>query len=115
LPDICRGDLTIMTPQHVAQAAAAGDEVARHVWEETAVYLAVGIINAVFTADVERVVLGGGVAQAGAVLFEPLRRAVAARTSRLHFDVTQIVPAELGPQAGLIGAAQWAREMVSGE
>jgi len=64
----------------------------------------------VFTVDVERVVLGGGVAQAGAVLFEPLKRAVAARTSRLKFDVEQIVPAQLGPEAGVVGAAQWARE-----
>jgi glucokinase len=80
------------------------------VWEETAVYLAVGIVNVVLTVDVERVVLGGGVAQAGAVLFDPLRRAVSARTSQLYFDVNQIVPAQLGPRAGLIGAAQWARE-----
>jgi glucokinase len=74
------------------------------------VYLAVGIVNVVFTVDVERVVIGGGIAQAGSVLLDPLRRAVTARTSRLTFDVSQIVPAELGPQAGLIGAAQWARE-----
>ena len=110
LQDVCGGDLTTLTPKLVAEAAAAGDETARRVWEETAVYLAVGIINVVFTVDVERVVIGGGIAQAGAVLFDPLRRAVTARTSRLTFDVSEIVPAQLGPEAGLIGAAQWARE-----
>lgn len=110
LPEICKGDLTAMTPHDVADAAKAGDALAIEVWEETAVHLAAGIVNVVFIADVERVVLGGGVAQAGDVLFAPLRRAVAARTSQLVFDVTQIVPAELGPDAGLIGAAQWARE-----
>jgi len=110
LQEVCGGDLTTLTPRSIAEAASAGDAIACKVWEETAVYLAVGIINVVFTVDVERVVIGGGIAQAGSVLFDPLRRAVTARTSRLTFDVSQIVPAELGPQAGLIGAAQWARE-----
>ena len=113
LRDVCGGDLTTLTPKNIAEAASDGDEIARQVWEETAVYLAVGIVNVVFTADVERVVIGGGIAQAGPVLFDPLHRAVAARTSRLTFDVSQIVPAELGPDAGLIGAAQWARERLA--
>jgi glucokinase len=113
LPEICDGDLTQLTPKHIAEAAQQGDDVAQLVWRETASYLAVGIVNVVFTVDVERVVIGGGVAQAGEVLFGPLKRAVAARTSRLRFDVEQIVPAQLGPSAGLIGAAQWAREQLN--
>jgi glucokinase len=104
------GDMNNLTPLLIAEAAAAGDAVAISVWEETAWYLSAAIVNVIFTCDIERVVIGGGVAQAGEVLFKPLRQAVTARTSRLHFDVQQIVPAELGPQAGLIGAAQWARE-----
>jgi glucokinase len=103
-------DLNELTPRHVAEAAAQGDDLAKRVWVETASYLAVGIVNVIFTADVSRVVIAGGVARVGEPLFEPLRYAVAARTSRMTFDVTQIVPAQLGPQAGLIGAAQWARE-----
>jgi glucokinase len=102
-------DLSELTPRHLAEAAAQGDEVSRRVWRETASYLAVGIVNVVFTADVSRVVIAGGVAQAGEPLFTPLRHAVSARTSRLKFDVSQIVPALL-PSAGLVGAAQWARE-----
>jgi glucokinase len=98
-----------MTPRHIAEAANQGDDLARKVWIETASYLAVGIVNVVFTADVSRVVIAGGVAQVGEPLFTPLRNAVAARTSRLKFDVSQIVPAQL-PSAGLVGAAQWARE-----
>lgn len=111
ISDLCP-DLAELTPRHIGQAAAAGDEVAQKVWDETAVYLAVGIMNVVLTVDVGRVVIGGGVAQAGEVLFGPLRRAMAARTSRMHFDVKEIVPAQLGPDAGVIGAAQWAREFV---
>ncbi len=109
LPEICP-DLSQLAPLHIAQAAARGDKLARKVWQETANYLAVGIVNVVFTADVSRVVIAGGVAQVGEPLFEPLRNAVAARTSRFTFDISQIVPAALGNQAGTIGAAQWARE-----
>ena len=108
--DLCDGDLNTLTPKIIAQAAAGGDKMAIETWIETASYLAVGITNVILTVDVERVVIGGGVAQAGDVLFEPLKRAVAARTSRMKFDVEQIVAAQLGPEAGVVGAAQWARE-----
>lgn len=103
-------DLSQLTPRHIGEAANQGDELAKKVWVETASYLAVGIVNVILTADVSRVVIAGGVAKVGAPLFEPLRYAVAARTSRLTFDVSEIVPAKLGEDAGLIGAAQWARE-----
>jgi glucokinase len=111
ISEICP-DLSALTPRHLALAAEQGDVLAQNVWDETAVYLAVGIVNVVFTADVGRVVIGGGITQAGRVLFEPLRRAVAARTSKLFFDVREIMPALLGPEAGVIGAAQWAREQI---
>jgi glucokinase len=105
-------DLATMTPHVIADAANAGDALAREVWEETAWYLSAGIWNTIMTVDVERVVIGGGIAQAGDVLFAPLRRAIATRGVHMSFDVSQIVPAELGPEAGLIGAAQWARQQV---
>jgi glucokinase len=108
-------DLSDLSPRHIAEAAAQGDVVAREVWEETAWYLSAGIWNTIMTVDVERVVIGGGVSQAGEVLFAPLRRGIAARGVQMSFDVSQIVPAELGPEAGLIGAAQWARQQVGRE
>jgi glucokinase len=107
---LCDGDLNKLSPKIIAEAAQQGDKIAIETLVETASYLAVGITNVILTVDVERVVIGGGVAQAGEVLFEPLKRAVAARTSRMKFDVEQIVPAQLGPEAGVVGAAQWARE-----
>jgi glucokinase len=109
IPEICP-DFSSLTPQHLAQAAQRGDEIAQTVWNETAAYLAAGIMNVVLMTDVSRVVIGGGIAQAGEVLFAPLRRAVATRASEMHFDENQIVPAQLGADAGVIGAAQWARE-----
>jgi len=113
IPQLCDGDLSQLTPEHLSQAAQQNDATALEVWRETAAILAAGIVNAVYTIDVERVVIGGGVAAAGKVLFDPLRRAVKARTTHYTYDVDQIVPATLGNKAGLVGAAFWARENVS--
>lgn len=110
IPEKCNHEFSELTPEHLSEAAGQGDAVALQVWNETAAILAAGIVNTVYTVDVERVVIGGGVAAAGKVLFEPLRRAVLARTSHYKFDVQQIVPATLGNEAGLVGAAVWARE-----
>jgi glucokinase len=113
IPDLCDREFSELTPQHLSEAAEQNDAIALQVWEETAAILAAGIVNTVYTVDVERVVIGGGVAAAGKVLFDPLRRAVLARTSHYKFDVNQIVPAMLGNNAGLVGAAEWARENLS--
>ena len=57
----------------------------------------------------ERIVVGGGIAKAGRWLFEPMRRTVRHRAMRGPNKVS-IVPAALGPSAGLIGAALIGRE-----
>src|SRR5690606_15978493 len=110
IAQFCDDDFTTLTPEHISRAAEQNDAVAQQVWNETAAILAAGIVNTVYTVDVERVVIGGGVSAAGKVLFDPLRRAVLARTSHYTFDVNQIVPAQLGNDAGIIGAAVWARD-----
>ena len=58
----------------------------------------------------QRVVIGGGVVQAGELL-EPLRRSVAERARVAPLDRIAIATAELGPHAGAIGAALWGAEI----
>jgi glucokinase len=89
------------TPEAVFAAAAVGEAVGR---------LAVGIANLLTVLWPERVVVGGGVAGAGDQLFGPLRAAVAAAAPLVDPASYAIVPAALGPGAGAIGAALWARE-----
>jgi len=110
IPELCDHEFSELTPEHISRAAEQNDTIAQQVWDETAAILAAGIVNTVYTVDVERVVIGGGVSAAGKVLFDPLRRAVLARTSHYKFDVNQIVPAKLGNDAGLVGAAVWVKE-----
>jgi glucokinase len=98
------------SPEAVFRAAAAGDRRAAAAVEAVAGRLAVGIANLVTVLWPERVVVGGGVAAAGDQLLRPLRAAVAGLTPLVDPAAYEIVPAALGPAAGAIGAALWARE-----
>jgi glucokinase len=102
------------SPEAVFRAAAAGDERAGAAVQALAGRLAVGIANLVTVLWPERVVVGGGVAAAGEQLLGPLRAAVAGLTPLVDPAAYEIVPAALGPGAGAIGAALWAREHAGG-
>jgi len=58
----------------------------------------------------ERVVIGGGVARAGEVLFDPIRRTLKKWVHTAPLRKIDVVPAELGTDAGVIGAAVWAMD-----
>lgn len=93
----------------VAGAAAAGDPIALASFDRAAQALAAGIAATATLVDLDRVVIGGGVAAAGDPLFGPLSRHLsryAALPYVRHLDVRQ---AELGTDAGLIGAAALCR------
>jgi glucokinase len=106
-------DLNRITPAVIYQAAQEGDAIAIDIYEQAAFYIGIAVGNVIVMVGPQRVVIGGGVAQAGDWLLEPIRRTVRERNSKIT-DVSQveIVPAELGPNAGLIGAALWARDCI---
>ena len=95
------------------QAAEAGDETALAVCREYVDYLASGLASLINVLRPEAVAIGGGVAAAPErLLLEPLREAVAKESFSRHGGrVTKILPAELGNDAGIIGAAMLGRVM----
>ncbi len=103
-------DLNCITPEVVYKAALAGDAVAREIFERAGTYLGVAISNVLVAVGPRKVVIGGGVSQAGELLFAPIRRTVLERVHTMPVDQVEILPAELGTNAGLIGAARWAKE-----
>jgi len=98
-----------ITPALIARSADAGDEVAVEVLEETGNYLGIGIANLIQLYNPEVFVIGGGIAQAGRWLFEPIIRTVRARAHMVPASTCRIVPSELGDDAGIIGASVLAR------
>jgi glucokinase len=101
-------DLNRVTPEVVCRAALDGDSVAQEVYRRAGFYLGIGVANLITIISPQMVVIGGGVAQAGDLLFDPIRRTARESVHVTPFDRVQIVPAELGTDAGLIGAAVWA-------
>jgi glucokinase len=89
----------------VAASARAGDPLAKAAFERAATALAAGIVSATALVDLDDVVIGGGVAQAGDVLFVPLRAALAALAGLDFIRRVRVRPSVLGATAGLLGAA----------
>lgn len=87
--------------------ARTGDECARAALERAGTLIGIAIANVLIFLCPDRVVVGGGVAQAGDLLLGPLRASVAERARVAPLDRIAIAPAELGPHAGAIGAALW--------
>ena len=85
-------------------AAASGDAVAVEAWTETCRYLAVACINIQHAFNPEGVVFAGGVSEAGAPLLDTIRQQYESQASRMLGPPPDIRLAELGNQAGLVGA-----------
>jgi len=105
LEELSAGDDQAITPQLIAQAAQQGDEVAGEVIAQVGNYIGIALCNAIVLLDPDLVLIGGGIAAAGEVLFEPIRRTVAHRSCLPQFDPAKIIPAELGNEAGVYGTA----------
>jgi len=103
-------DLNRITPKTIYKVAMQGDELAREIYERAGFYIGVAVSNTLAAVGPRKVVIGGGVAQAGDLLFDPIRRTVRERVFIMPVEQVEIVPAKLGPQAGMIGAALWASQ-----
>ncbi len=94
-------------------AVQHGDTEAGQIWTRSIHALGAGIVSLINLFDPEVVVLGGGVAKAGDALFAPLREYVDRHEWRPGGHAVKLAPAELGENAGALGAARYA--MTSGD
>ena len=99
------------TSQLVA-AVRAGDADARRIWLVSIQALAAAISSFINILDPEVVVIGGGIAQAGATLFEPLQKSLDRFEWRPGGHKVRVIPAELGDRAGAFGAARAALDLI---
>ncbi|GAK01775.1 ROK family glucokinase [Geomicrobium sp. JCM 19055] len=101
--------------ESIVQAAKSGDYVALEIIEECTYYLALALANAVTLINPNKVLIGGGISAARDSLFQPLREHFS-RFALLETDPkTLIVPAKLGNEAGIYGAAKLALDRHSAE
>lgn len=86
-------------------AARAGDARAQRGIHDAGRYLGIGVSNVVVLLNVDRVVIGGGIAAAGALLLDPIRDEIGLRVHITDVSRIDVVFGELGTWAGAIGAA----------
>ncbi len=104
-----------LTPAIIAEEAQKGDAIALEVFEETGYYLGLCVTNLIDLLNPEMVVIGGGIAQAGDIILDPIRRTVTATAIRSLAKSCRIVPAELGDNAGIFGGAAIILQELAGE
>jgi glucokinase len=104
------GNLEAITGKIVGEAARAGDPLAREIVESAGEYLGYLITSLAHLIHPECVVIGGSVAGLGDLLFAPVRRTLAARIVDPVYAGMRVLPAALGEDGGLVGAAIYAAE-----
>ncbi|MGY2873650.1 glucokinase [Marmoricola sp. URHA0025 HA25] len=110
LRDVVGGDADALEGPQITEAARAGDPLSVELIAEVGTWLGVGLAGLTAAFDPHCIVIGGGVSAAGDLLVVPTQQAFSrALTGRGHRDEPVIAAAELGPQAGMVGAADMAR------
>ena len=94
-----------ITPYIVAQAALEGDPVAKRIFTKMGEYIGFGLASVVNLLNPERIIIGGGVADAGDILLDPIRETIKKRAMVVAGSAVEIVAAKLGNSAGVIGAS----------
>lgn len=98
------------TAADIAREARAGDDFALMMIERTGKFIGAAIASVINLLNLERIVLGGGVMEAGDLILDPIIREAGRRAFQPCFEATQIVASALGTDAVFIGAALLARD-----
>ena len=102
--ELAGGSIEAVTAKEVVAAARQGDAVAGRIFHDAADHLGLAVVNVIHLLSPEYVVIGGGVSQAGDLLFGPVRDRVARTAMTLPAKNVHVEPARLGVDSGLIGA-----------
>jgi len=104
LSEYLNNDAGGLSVKKISEGAKAGDAICRKVMEDTGRYLAIAISNIITCIDPELIIIGGGIAQSGDILLEPIKKYIK-NCSKLANPLLRVVPSMLGIDAYAIGAA----------
>ena len=99
-----------ITVADVAREATNGDDFSIMMIERTGRFIGAAVASIINLLSIERIVLGGGVMQAGDLILKPIIEEAGKRSFQPCFESTKIVAAELGADGVAIGAALLARD-----
>ena len=103
LYQLARGEASAVTPKEMATAAGLGDERVKEAIVRAARYLGIGVANVIAILHPDLIVLGGGVAAIGPLLFDTVRCTVRERIGMFPTDDIAIKPSLLAERAGALG------------
>lgn len=96
---------TECTPKLISEAANKGDEIARQIWGDVAEWLGSLLAGISWLLNPDAIIVGGGMAKAGDLLFHPLEEKMKSMLSVVLWDNLKLLPAKFGNEAGMIGSA----------
>ncbi|WP_295922628.1 ROK family protein, partial [uncultured Akkermansia sp.] len=102
-------------PIALERAALAGDEVAAQVWRDLAVKLSCALMNCCYLLNPQAIITGGGGAKAKPLLSQPLQEIMRAQLAAPLVEQLEILPAQFGTEAGILGSAHLALNTHFGE
>lgn len=111
--ELVKNDYNKVTAAVVAEAAERGDQVAKDILTNAGKYIGQAMANVAVVVNPEMVVIGGGVAQAGRVLFGSICKTFHKTLQIIQSETIQIRLSELGVLAGIQGSAAWGMKMKS--
>jgi glucokinase len=106
-------DLEDCSPAALAESARLSDPIALQCWDNIGKMLATAMMNVCWLLNPQALVIGGGVARAGDLLFSPFREHLLRQLSEPFKEGLAILPAAFGHEAGMVGAAALGLEHAS--
>jgi len=115
LTGISGGKIEKITAETVEMAARCGDSLALEIILKAADYLGIGMVNLIHIFNPEMIIIGGGMSKMGDLLLGPMKQTINKRAHRLSAKAVRIVTSQLDDNAGVLGAAVFARQQEEGE
>ncbi|HSV32384.1 MAG TPA: ROK family protein [Atribacteraceae bacterium] len=111
--DLVDGNIAKITPKIVEEAALSGDPIAKGIYRLAGLYIGQALGNVCLTVNPKMIVIGGGVARAGELLFDGIREGLRNRLFLIPVDTIDLASAQLEMDAGVIGTATWVKEQMT--
>jgi len=118
-PKIVRNYLNLIhehkriTAKEVASLAKKGDPNAKQAFDQSGYFLGIGLGIIINMLNPDKIILGGGIMKSASLLLAPATKEAAKRSFNPSFQCCQILKAQLGNKAGIIGSAAWAKDNFS--
>lgn len=105
ITELVGGDMNKITPKIIAEAYHKGDKLAEEIWIEVGTYLGILFSGLVNLLNPQVIIIGGGVAQVGEILFSTIKKVIDQKSFSLLAKDVKVIPAKLGKDAGILSAA----------